>query len=128
MSVKKLAARSLIRYITKFEMGGFVLDPNAKSMFEFARQMSSRHLIKANPKLELDLKYLPTQMPAYLKVHFANGEVFQTETAQFTAGELRNEVFDMAENIEFDFEASGNNPIVGDNDDDDLIVRATAKK
>ena len=38
------------------------------------------------------------------------------------------EEVDIAENIEYDYEASGNNPIVGDNDDDDLIVRATAKK
>jgi hypothetical protein len=128
MSVNKLAARSLVRYIAKCEMGGFVLDPNAKSMFEFARQMSSRHLIKANPKLELDLKYFPSEKPAFLKVHFVNGHVFETQTAQFSAGELRNEVFDIAENIEYDYEASGNNPIVGDNDDDDLIVRATAKK
>lgn len=128
MSVKKLAARSLIRYVQRMEMGGHILDPEAKSMFEFHRQMSSRHLAKSNPKLEIDLKFFDTKKAPFIKVIFANGDIFETETSDLNAGDLRTEVFDIAENIEFDFEATGNNPIVADADDDQLIVTATSKK
>ena len=128
MPIKKLTARSLIRYIQKVEFGGHVHDPNAKSMFEFARQLSSRHMKKANPKLDWNLKYFAKPGKPYIKVVYANGDVFETDTLDITAGALREEVFLIAQNIELDYETSGNNPIVGENDEDELIVRATSKK
>eukprot|EP00602_Paraphysomonas_sp_CaronLab_P007560 CAMPEP_0185022298 /NCGR_PEP_ID=MMETSP1103-20130426/5007_1 /TAXON_ID=36769 /ORGANISM="Paraphysomonas bandaiensis, Strain Caron Lab Isolate" /LENGTH=128 /DNA_ID=CAMNT_0027554297 /DNA_START=67 /DNA_END=453 /DNA_ORIENTATION=- len=124
---RKEAARSLIRYVSKIEMFGNIHDPTAVSVFELGRQMSSKHLKKANPKLVVDFNYMEKPDTGYVKVTYANGEVFEVDTAPFSCAELRSEIFDVANNVEYEFEVSGNNPIAGD-DDDDIIRRGGKKK
>mmetsp|Transcript_9076 Transcript_9076/g.15334 ORF Transcript_9076/g.15334 Transcript_9076/m.15334 type:complete len:128 (-) Transcript_9076:24-407(-) len=113
---RKEAARSLIKYVTKLDMKGCIFDSNSKSIFEFARQMNSRHLRKSNPKLDWDFKISP--VPACsLNIEFSDGTKWETDPSSFTAGELRDEMLLMAREVEYNYEIKGDNPILGEEED-----------
>jgi hypothetical protein len=121
------ASRSLIKYFKKIQLGGSFTNPHHKCIFELSRQLTGPQLIKANPKLVHDLQFLSEEMPAYLKIEYANGSTIEIDPISRTCQELRDEIFWLAEGIELELDLSGNNPIGGD-DDDDGEAKSTKKK
>jgi hypothetical protein len=124
----KEATRSLIRYFSKIEMGGCFTERSHKAIFELARQLTGPQLLKVNPKLVFDLQFLPEEKPAYLKVEYINGSKIDLDPISLTCQELRDEVFWVAEGIELDLDLAGNNPIVGEDDDDGAADAKSTKK
>lgn len=124
----KEATRSLIRYFTKIEMGGCFQEISHKAIFELARQLSGPQLLKVNPKLNFDLQFLPLGQPAYLKVEYINGTKINIDPESLTCQELREEVFWVAEGIETDLDLAGNNPIVGEDEEDGATEAKAGKK
>jgi hypothetical protein len=122
---RKEAARSLIKYVAKVDMKGCVFDPKSKSIFEFARQMGSRHLKKSNPKLLWDFKISPVPTCA-INIEFSDGTNWETDPSYYTAGELRDEMLLMARQVEYNYEIKGDNPILGE--DEDFIQKGGKKK
>ena len=124
----KEATRSLIRYFSKIEIGGCFANQNHKAIFELARQLTGPQLLKINPKLVFDLQFLPEEKPAYVKVEYINGTKINLDPISLTCQELRDEVFWVAEGIELDLDLAGNNPIVGEDDDDGATDAKSTKK
>lgn len=122
---RKEAARSLIKYVTKVDMQGCVFDAKSKSIFEFARQMNSRHLKKSNPKLIWDFKVASSPFSA-LTIEFSDGTKWSTDPSLYTAGELRDEMLQMAREVEYNYELKGDNPILGE--DEDFTQKGGKKK
>jgi hypothetical protein len=98
--VTKETARKLIHYAKSLKIQAQFTDPNAKSAFEFARQMASPKLKKINPKFEFEFDMTFTNAPASLTAEFADGNKWQTLTAEYTAADLRNMFFSKAEACE----------------------------
>jgi hypothetical protein len=96
----RMIAAKLIPYVKKIDIRANYWDPNAVSAFEFARQMMSDRLKKANPTLEVELFRHDTEEPAKIHVEFADGTVWDTNTYPIKAVDLRNEVFLRAEDCE----------------------------
>jgi hypothetical protein len=96
----RMIAAKLIPYVKKIDVRANYWDPNAVSAFEFARQMMSDRLKKANPTLEVELFRHDTDEPAKIHVEFADGTVWDTNTYPIKAVDLRNEVFLRAEDCE----------------------------
>jgi hypothetical protein len=123
-SVSKDVARSLIKYVKKIHIEGNILDMTSLSAFEFARQMNSRHLKKSNPKYEWSFDPSP-KIGGYLKAEFVNGEIWETETKGFSCSQLRDELFTIAEKIEYALDKTGENPYA---DAEEEIPKKGAKK
>lgn len=89
----RMISAQLIPFVKKIDIRANYWDPNAVSAFEFARQMMSLRLKKANPTLEVELFRHDTAEAAKIHVEFADGTSWDTETFPTKAVDLRNEVF-----------------------------------
>ena len=98
--VAKHIALDLIQYCKTLKVTAHFWDPNAKSAYEFARQMSSPKLKKQNPAFECDLTENDRNEPANLVAEFADGSKWSTETFGYTASELRSKFFAKAAIVE----------------------------
>lgn len=109
MAFNNTVARTLIRYVKKIDVRGNLFDITSLSAYEFARQMSSRHLKKSNPKLEVILEN-SDKPGGFLKVDFVNGSAYEADTTRYTAQELREEVLKLCDIIETQLDKAGDNP------------------
>jgi len=99
--VPKTVAMELIAFVKRVELRANFYDPKATSAFEFARQMSSPHLQKKNPNYECLMVRQPNEdFAASLKAEYSDGSVFETETGEHTAADLRSLFFEKAEDAE----------------------------
>ena len=91
----------LIAFVKRVEVRANFWDPKGKSAFEFARQMSSPQLQKKNPSYEcVMLKQPEENFVASMKAEFADGTIYEVETAPHTAADLRGLFFEKAEEAE----------------------------
>ena len=128
MSFGKDATRVLIKYFSKIEIGGYFNDPSNKAIFEFARQISGPQLLKANPKLILDIQFLNPNSVPFVRAEFVNGFKINIDPVSLTCQDIRNELFSLAENLENELDYEGTNPIFGEDDDDGATEAKTTKK
>ena len=98
--VPKHIAAELIQYVKKVEFVANFWDPNSKSAFEFARQMSSPKLKKINPSLEVSLSKVNTDTAPSLAVEFIDGSKWSTLTTGLHATDLRGELYERAADAE----------------------------
>ena len=112
--VKKAVALGLIKFVKKVEVSANYWDPVAVSAVEFARQLSSKKLKKANPSFEFDMKFHESSDPARVKVEFTNGKMWESTTAEYKAHELRSELFFHARIAEDEFDISNEGAVVTD--------------
>jgi hypothetical protein len=98
--IPKQVALQLIPFIKRIEIRANYWDPNAVSAFEFARQMMSDRLKKANPTLHVELIRHETKEAPKLHIEFSNGTVWDTDTFPVHAIDLRNEMYIRAEDVE----------------------------
>jgi hypothetical protein len=94
--VPRHIAMDLIKYATKVQVTAYCWDVQSKSGVEFARQISSKKLLKQNSAFVCEFKFNEADEPATLVAEFTDGQVWTTETARYTAAELRSEFFDRA--------------------------------
>lgn len=90
----KTASLELMIFAKKMFVRADYFDRASTSAFEFARQMGSKNLKKANPAF--DFTFLidnEDRRPASLRAEFVNGQVWETETGAMTCNDLRNEVW-----------------------------------
>ena len=97
----KIAAKDLINFAKKLTIRGNYFDKSNTSAFEFARQMGSPALRKANPSFlfEFNVERTRESPPPSLRAEFINGQVWETETESMQCSELRNEVCFVAQNL-----------------------------
>jgi hypothetical protein len=99
--VPRQLAMDLIAYVKRLEIKAHFWDPEAKSAFEFARQMSSKHLVKKNATYEcVMLRQESPEFVPKLKAEFIDGSVLEMETRKQTAADLRALFFEKAEEAE----------------------------
>lgn len=98
--IPKQIALQLITFVKRIEIKANYWDPNAVSAFEFARQMMSDRLKKANPTLHVELIRHDTKEAPKLHIEFSNGTFWDTDTYPIHAIDLRNEMYLRAEDIE----------------------------
>jgi hypothetical protein len=94
--VPRHIAMDLIQYAKKVHVTAYCWDVKSLSAVEFARQISSKKLAKQNPSFQAEFKFNEKDEPSTLVAEFSDGQVWTTETAGFTAAELRAEFFDRA--------------------------------
>lgn len=100
MRIPKQIALQLIPFVKRIEIRANYWDPNSVSAFEFARQMMSDRLKKANPALHVELFRHDTKEAAKIHIEFSNGTVWDTDTYPIHAIDLRNEMYLRAEDVE----------------------------
>ena len=98
--IPKQIALQLIPFVKRIEIRAHYWDPNSVSAFEFARQMMSDRLKKANPALHVELIRLEKIETPRLHIEFLNGSVWDTDTSAIHAIDLRNEMYIRAEDVE----------------------------
>ncbi len=91
----KLISHDLIHYVKKLYVKANYFDPSATSAYEFARQMSSSQLRKVNPSYQFEFVEDQNMVePAFLKVEFVNGKIWESQTGDRNCDDIRNEVSD----------------------------------
>eukprot|EP01041_Mallomonas_annulata_P003898 gene3898-7778_t len=105
--VTKDKALSLIKYAKAVSISANYWDPKSKSAFEFARQISSPKLKKANPAFSVKFDVHERNEEGFIIAEFANKQKWETTTSGFKASELRSEFFVNAEVAETTAELAG---------------------
>lgn len=98
--VPKHIAMELIQFVKKVHVKAHYWDPNSRSAFEFARQMSSPRLKKINPALEVIMESLETLKPPVLEVEYLDGNKWEKETTGLHATDLRSMLYESAADAE----------------------------
>ena len=99
--ITKQISHELINFAKRVEVRAHFFDLNATSAFEFARQMSSRHLQKKNDKFEcIMVKHPDPNFKAIMKAEFVDGSVMEIETGEYKASDLRGLFYEKAEEVE----------------------------
>lgn len=98
--VPRFIAQDLIQYAKSISVKANFFDPNARSAFEFARQMSSPKLKKINPGFECQLEITEDEVVPSLKAEFLDGSKWAISTADFSADRLRFEFYQKAAEAE----------------------------
>ena len=98
--VPKHIANELIQFVKKVHVKAHFWDPNSRSAFEFARQMSSPNLKKINPSLEVILEKVEVLAPPTLHVEFLDGNKWDKPTTGLHATELRSLLYESAADAE----------------------------
>ena len=111
--IPKRIAKDLIYYVKSIKVHANFWELNAKSAWEFGRQMSSAQLKKINPNYQLEFYRLDDgdTSPAKMKVEFLNGKIWETETTKLRVEELRYELYTRAEEVEDEMDRSGSGPM-----------------
>lgn len=103
--VRKELAKELIQFAKKLEIHANYWDTSAKPAFEFARQMSSPKLKKANPNFEFTFYPVESDEPASLKAEFVDGTQWDTKLDAIKVNELRAKFYEFAAQAEDGLEA-----------------------
>ena len=98
--VPKHIANELIQFVKKVHIKAHFWDPNSRSAFEFARQMSSPNLKKINPSLEVILEKIEELAPPTLHVEFLDGNKWDKPTTGLKATDLRSLLYESASDAE----------------------------
>ena len=96
----KHIANELIQFVKKVHIKAHYWDPDSRSAFEFARQMSSPRLKKINPSLEVILERLDTLKPPVLEVEYLDGNKWEKGTTGLHATDLRSLLYESAADAE----------------------------
>lgn len=91
--VPRLIAQDLIQYAKSINVKANFFDPQSRSAFEFARQMSSPKLKKINPSFECQLELTEDSVTPALKAEFLDGSKWAVDTTAYTADKLRYEFY-----------------------------------
>ena len=105
--IPKLVALDLIMYAKKIDIKCNYWHPKATSAIEFFRQMSSSQLRKRNPIFEVKIFDLPENETPHLIADFIDGSKWETETAAYSATELRDLFYGHAARIEDVYDEAG---------------------
>lgn len=100
MRITKDVAHKLILYAKRLNVTAHFWDPQAKSAFEFYRQMSSPKLKKINPNFDCSLNVVDELVPPKLTAEFADGSKWESTTAGLTCADLRGTFYTRAADIE----------------------------
>lgn len=88
-------------------------DSTARSAFEFARQMSSPRLVKANPlfkcSFEPDTERKQFVVPTVVATYVDNSTL-QLDASEYTALEMRSVLFQKASDVEIQMEIAEADP------------------
>ena len=96
MRVPKHVSMELIQFVKRVEVSAHFWDSNSRSAFEIARQMSSPKLSGTNSGYEFVMNASETSVTPLIKVDFLDGSSWASETAPFSATELRGILFENA--------------------------------
>jgi hypothetical protein len=98
--ITKAIASDLIQYAKSLTITANFWDPNARSAFEFARQMRSPRLKKINPGFECNFNEISTTDAASLVAEYLDGSKWSCTTAGKSAMDLRGEFYSRAADAE----------------------------
>ena len=108
--IPKFMAEELIQYAKSVEIRVHYWHPKSTSAMEFHRQMSSSKLRKINPIFKTSINGIPVTETPNLVAEFTDGSKWESETASFTAADLRAEFYSRAERVEEAMEEAGDAP------------------
>ena len=91
--VTKEVSLELIKYVKSVGVRVNYWDPKASSALEIARQMTSKRFKKVNPSLKVELQLHEDSDPGVMKVEYVDGKVWETQTGEHKASDLRRELF-----------------------------------
>ena len=105
--VTKEVSLELIKYVKSVGVRVNYWDPKASSALEIARQMTSKRFKKVNPSLKVELQLHEDSDPGVMKVEYVDGKVWETQTGEHKASDLRRELFMHARLVEDMVEETG---------------------
>ncbi len=111
--IPRLIAHDLIQYAKSISVKANFFDPNARSAFEFARQMSSPKLKKINPAFDCQLDITEDAGTPTLKAEFLDGSKWAVDTNVFSADQLRYEFYQKAAEAEDNVDLVGGSDLTG---------------